>query len=265
MFQDFARIGSLMTDGKRCFDLLVQLNDKLVKQAETLGVLKEMTTSDDPRVLKTQATNEKDDKTYAIHKHHKVMTSFFNHYEGVELFNTGVLPKELQKNDLPQLPKSAPTLTQFVNPADFRKYLFQYAYHWKDVGVGWAHGEFTHRIHWYMVIEHLKSKPTWLTHEPIALFRACALPQWRHATNKNMGVWDNIVDEFGSATFRSPNSLHGYLKAAADPTHLDHKELWLLAQLIAGRAAKRLEKKKYTVPENGKAVGRSDSILWKKA
>jgi hypothetical protein len=224
--------------------------------------------------LKTQgkakgADGTKDEgKVFAIHKHHKVMTSFFAQYEAKAGFNTGMLPDSLQTGELPaQLPNSPATLTAFVNPTQFRKYLFQYGYHWKDAGVGWNHGEFTHRIHWYIVLEHLKKNPNWLEHKPIDLFRACALPQWRHTKDPNQGVWDDIFDDLSSKdTFRSPETLHGYLKLAADPAHPDHEAIWFLAQLVLGRAAKRLKEKKteFPVPEGATTVA-GKTIMWKEA
>ena len=158
-------------------------------------------------------------------------------------------------------------LTSFVNPTQFRTYLFQYAYHWKDAGVGWNHGEFTHRIHWYIVLEHLRSNPNWLENKPLELFRACALPQWRQAKDPNKGVWDNIFDDLGSKdTFRSPETLHGYLKSAAEPEHADHEQLWFLSQLIAGRAAKRLKEKTtdFPIPEGATTVA-GQTIMWQEA
>lgn len=110
------------------------------------------------KTLKARGTvsDDKDEeKVWAIHKHHKVMTSFLTQYEAEAGFNTGILPPELKTDELPgKLPVGPATLTAFVSAGDFRKYLFQYAYHWKDAGVGWNHGEFTHRIHWYIVRTH---------------------------------------------------------------------------------------------------------------
>lgn len=240
MLDDLVKIGCLMTDNDACFKYLARLNDALVNHAKVKGVFDKMVKSG-TQTLETQTTVEKDDKTLDVHKHYKVMSSYFTDYEGKALFNTGTLPPELKTDELEsQLPGGAAKLTGFVGAPDFRKYLFQYAYHWKDPGVGWRHGEFTHRIHWYMIHEHRKDNPTWLKHEPLALFRACALPQWRHKKDVKQGVWDDIVDDFGAkTTFRSPETLHGSLKAAAEPNHPAHAKLWFLAQLVMGRAAKR--------------------------
>lgn len=269
MFADFCAIGSFLTDENACLGHLRNLNDALVQHAQNRGVLKQMTTfrlGGASHTLKTQSKVVDDGVEYRIHKHHKVLTSFFGAYEGQAGFNTGTLPVELRTDELkPQLPGRAPALTGFVTAADFRKFLFQYAYHWKDAGVGWNHGEFTHRIHWYLVLEELKAKPNWLANKPLDLFRACALPQWRHAKATDKGVWDDVFDDLASKdTFRSPETLHKFLKGAAAPESPEHKPLWLLAQLIMGRAAKRLKEKPqgFQKPE-GAVTEANDLILWK--
>jgi Family of unknown function (DUF5636) len=140
-------------------------------------------------------------------------------------------------------------------------------YHWKDAGVGWKHGEFTHRIQWYIILEFLRKNPNWLNHEPLDLFRACALQKWRHASDPSKGVWDNIFDDLTSKnTFRSPETLHGFLKDAADPKHTDHSRVWFLAQLVLGRAAKRLKENKnvFEVPDGATTVA-GKTIMWKVA
>jgi hypothetical protein len=175
MFGDFCRIGSLLTDEGPCLAHLEQLNQALVTRAEQRGVLKAMTqrTLLAPPKLKSvgEAVTDDGDKV-PIHKHHKVLTSFFDEFEAQNGFNTGRLPIDLQTDEMPVLPERAPKLIAFVSPAYFRKYLFQYAYHWKDAGVGWNHGEFTHRIHWYLVLRHLQTNGDWLTHKPLD----CSVP-----------------------------------------------------------------------------------------
>ena len=270
MFDDFCAIGSFLTDEAACMRHLTTLNDALVQHAEQRGVLSKMTTFKlvgQSHTLKShgKATDDFGDK-YTIHKHHKVLSSFLETFEGQHGFNTGRLPIELADDELPaQLPARAPALVAFVSAADFRKYLFQYGYHWKDAGVGWKHGEFTHRIHWYMVLEELRTQPNWLRNEPLDLFRACALPLWRHAKATDKGVWDDVFDDLPSKdSFRSPETLHKFLKDAADPKDPNHKPLWFLSQLILGRAAKRLAEKKdsFEVPDDA-VTAAGKLIMWK--
>lgn len=270
MFNDFCAIGSFLSNEQACLQRLAQLNESLVAHAKRLKVLGKMTTFKlfgDSKQLKSLGTVEQDGIEYAIHKHHKVLTSFLTDFEGKAGFNTGSLPPDPQASQSqPKLPAKPPSLTRFVAVDAFRAYLLKYAYHWKDAGVGWRHGEYTHRIQWYMVLMELKDKPNWLAHKPLELFRACALPVWQHANDPTKGVWDDVFDDNEKTSFRSPETLHQFLKEAADPKHEHHQPLWLLAQLISGRAAKRLYEKTGTieVPKDATTVA-NKAIMWKSA
>jgi hypothetical protein len=48
------------------------------------------------------------------------------------------------------LPKGAPTLTGLLVKS-FNPILLKNGYHWKDPGAGDSHGEFTHRLQWYVL------------------------------------------------------------------------------------------------------------------
>ncbi|HKK37406.1 MAG TPA: LirA/MavJ family T4SS effector [Paracoccaceae bacterium] len=253
MLADFAAIGALMTDGPLCLRHLRQLNDALFARCER-----------DPKIFNTLFTVRKGglfgkdrtvlkphpheryggSKGFVVHKHHKLLTSVLDEHEAKSGFNTGRIPVDLPADapgpDEREMPARTPTLSRFVYGDDFRKYLFQYAYHWKDTGVGASHGEFTHRLQWYVIVEHAAASG-FLKHRPLELFAACALRRWRFEDGSQSGVWDLIVDKNGDKeeTFRRPEFLHGFLVAAADRKHEDHGWLWLLAQLVRGRSNKR--------------------------
>lgn len=270
MFDDFCAIGSFLSDEPLCLQHLAQLNESLVAHAMQLKVLGKMTTFKpfgESKQLVKKGKVEHEGIEYAIHKHYKVLTSFLTDFEAKAGFNTGSLPPDpTASKPPPKLPAKPPSLTTFVPVDAFRTYLLKYAYHWKDAGVGVRHGEFTHRIQWYMVLMELKDKPDWLAHKPIELFRACALPVWRHANDSAKGVWDDVFDDNTPTSFRRPETLHQFLKDAADPKHKHHQPLWMLAQLISGRAAKRVKEKTGTieVPEDATTVA-DKAIMWKSA
>ena len=58
-------------------------------------------------------------------------------------------------------------------PTHFAHVLLANGAHWKDPGVNLAHGEYTHRIQWWVVI-NAKIK---LTHKPANLFRKLGGPE----------------------------------------------------------------------------------------
>ena len=183
-----------------------------------------------------------------IVKHHKVLTIFFSRWEETAGFNRGVEQRE------GYLPPKPATLTDFVHANDFRHYLLKHGYHWKDAGVGVPHGEFTHRIHWYMIGEKQNdSNSEWLANKPIDLFKELGMPSTSNqmfpwsASQKRVNIWDQIVDnrsdnhEFpdcphrGNANhFRMPENLHTYIQDARDSP-----DLWALGYLIWGRTEKR--------------------------
>jgi hypothetical protein len=75
-----------------------------------------------------------------------------------------------------------------------------------------------------------------------------------------------VFDDLSSKdTFRSPETLHRFLKDAAERKHVHHKRLWFLAQLIRGRAAKRLAEntQRYEIPAGSRVV--EELIVWKPA
>jgi len=248
---DFAKIASLMTDEGACRVYLARLNDALVtrcrqKKMIAKRYLRETTT------LKTTKYEHpsKPNQSAEVVKHNKVFTDFFNQWESLAGFNKAVqqveggLPSQPKNIDLPG---RAPTLTEFVSPDDFRKYLLKHGFHWKDSGVGGRHGEFTHRIHWYIIIEYSRANPQWLTNEPIDLFKKCGDPVT--VVKDGSTVWDYMVDSGDvievpiggrlykqKSYYRSPDNLHAFL--CEDATR-GSKDLWCLAYLIWGRRTKR--------------------------
>ena len=227
--EDFAKIGSLMTDEAACKKHLKTLNDELLLHAGQRGLLSKLVKKNS-QTLK-DLPNNVNFKNPIVVNIDRVVNSFFEAFEGQYGFNNNLLTAS-------DMPSFAPTLTEFVDPPSFREYLFKYGYHWKDPGVGWGHGEYTHRIHWYMVIKQNEENGAWLKHTPIQLFRACADQIWLHGKNKNAqtGIWDDLFDNFGVGDFRKAENLHDFLWDASYSDSPNHAEIWFLSQLIMGRA-----------------------------
>ncbi|MFO7856165.1 MAG: LirA/MavJ family T4SS effector [Paracoccaceae bacterium] len=272
MLEDFARIGALMTEGPLCVGYLSRLNDALFDACKRdpqigtslLKVRKGGLLGKDRTVLRKHPDPRyRGRKGFVVHKHRKLLTAALEMHEARAGFNTGRIPVELPDDapgpDARPTPARPPTLSRVVYGPDFRKYLFQYAYHWKDTGVGASHGEFTHRLQWYVIVEHAAASTGFLKHEPLELFAACAFDRWRFEKVPNRGVWDLIVDRTGEdeTTFRRPEFMHRFLIDAADRKHPDHEALWLLAQLIRGRSDKRRIEME-AAAEQGKSSGEID-------
>lgn len=258
---DFSKIASLMTDVESCRPYLARLSAQLsILCQERKMIAKAAVPGEARSALKTKTYRHKGvSESTTVVKHKKVFTDFFRDWENQHGFNKGVAQVEGGRPSRPtqmiSLPARPPTLTEFVAPADFRKFLLKHGYHWKDAGVGGSHGEFTHRIHWYVICEYAMATPNWLTHTPVALFRLCGEPDTFFPYG-DKGVWDYLVDS-GSMNlfpaslrdtgainpnhnqpnyFRCPETLHSYLCSNENRSSVD---LWCLSYLIWGRAAKR--------------------------
>src|SRR4029453_3428682 len=49
------------------------------------------------------------------------------------------------------LPKGSAVAMGNVAGRDFNRILLRHGYHFKDVGAGVEHGEYTHRLHWFAI------------------------------------------------------------------------------------------------------------------
>lgn len=154
-----------------------------------------------------------------------------------------------------ELPKGAPTLNDFVDPDDFRNFLLQFKYQFKDPGAGADHGEFTHRLQWFAVCTAYEANDLALHNRPSDLFcflcnDYCVAKTMKPPGGKNFGLWDCLVDAFRpslgpayptSDDFRSPNRLNDYL---VSPGALKSEEVGLIAHILKNRAVKRTEENK---------------------
>jgi hypothetical protein len=183
LLDDYAAIGSFLTDEAACRPYLARLSETLVAPLRDIGMVIDRDDAgqgESPFALKTTPQVKKKSILPSkvqyfedqVVKHHKVLTSFFAKWERDVGFNVGT-----DQRDGERLPPGPATLTGFVHADDFRNHLLKHGYHWKDAGVGTRHGEFTHRIHWYMVItKHVSSNSTWLKNEPVEAFKELGKP-----------------------------------------------------------------------------------------
>lgn len=265
LLDDYAAIGSFLTDEAACRPYLARLNDALVgplKAAKLIVERRDAVAGESATALKT--VRQVKDPTASIFsreyfedqvvKHHKVLTNFFAKWERDASFNVGTEQREGDR-----LPPGPATLTGFVHGDDFRNHLLKHGYHWKDAGVGTGHGEFTHRIHWYMVAEKQKDcQSTWLKTPPVKAFKMLGQPptinqkyKWS-ASLKRVNVWDQVFDNSSTNAdlnqgealncphylkanlFRKPETLHQFIQ---EQRHTP--DLWALGYLIWGRTNKR--------------------------
>jgi hypothetical protein len=259
-FDDVAKVGSLLSSQALCEQYSKQLNDALVAYAKSTGVFDQMTewrlfgernslatpkgvgNTKHNTVLDPSTASELE-FTALRHKHYKVLSGFLAECEAKQGFNQGAYEFETKNKlgddvTLATTPGKAVTLPGFVPPMVFRQDLLAKARHFKDPSVGVLHGEFTHRIQWYIVCEYA-AQTKLLDHAPADLFKACARPVFCQGF-KDTSVWDLVLEGSGNATdFRKPEAVTEYFLRVSRPDHPRHRELWLLAALMEGRYAKR--------------------------
>ena len=157
------------------------------------------------------------------------------------------------------------TLGGLIMPNEFRR-LIEEGKQWKDAGVPVEHGESSHRIQWFMIMnqlnppidgwvefykkigqyEHRQKPPRPKRAEKMAWGSGKPIP-W-----KNLGLWDALADRnpttgtFAAGPynttedndFRSPENLHRYLTDAANAANFE-----LLNAFLIGRKKKRAEQR----------------------
>jgi len=127
----------------------------------------------------------------------------------------------------PTRPVGVPTLTSVVGGMDFQRILLRHGYHWKDPGAGGvAHGEYTHRIQWYAILE--KAPPLPLRNRAIEIFKSMG-SLWsrsnypaRPDSGGHTYLWEVLFDCFPegtdeadwrprSGTYNCPDNLTAFL------------------------------------------------------
>ena len=235
MVEDYAKIASLMTDKEACDAALVALNAVLVNSAEQAQLRKTNWRGRYRDSLKSEKFRyTRSDGTVAegkFKKHGNMLKTVLDRWEQQQGFNRETHSEE----GLPSLPASTPLLTGFVQPPDFRKYLLKHGYHWTDIGVAERHGEFTHRLHWYIICRKSNAEPNWLTNDPVTLFKECG-ESWTVENGSGNTVWDTIVDFLDRKNpevgYRNPENLHAFLTADAT---CRRKDMWAVGQVIRSR------------------------------
>jgi Family of unknown function (DUF5636) len=241
-FHDFCQIGALLSDEARCMGHLVELNKRMAKK-----LLSEMPfqLQPNPRLVglatPPQRLTAKEGKTappppHGGPKYFGALRKVLHEAEHGWGFNTTSAAH----------PDGEVMLTGFVAPRSFEQLLLQQARHWKDPGTTLDHGEYTHRLQWWVICrEHETRGPYRLAGEPVDRFRQ--MPKyisqhWRAnyllaaGADEDMAkgqkglapeytqrtMWDYLFDAVptndyraattpGTDTFRSPQNLNRYL------------------------------------------------------
>jgi len=219
LVEKFARMGALLEDKKLVLKQLCRLEAEVSLEYQMILYNREL-----------EFKHNKPGKYYhALRKVLERQESKYGFNASENLFKT----------------KPAPlTLTGFVPPDVFSNVLLKLGYHWKDPGAGAAHGEYTHRIQWYIFTTSGASNGT----HALEMFKAMGDPECctrmkdKEGKEKAITMWDYIVDCFEtnaesvptSDSARAPNYLMTFM--------LDNRDkLKTLCAYLQKRTEKRSE------------------------
>lgn len=184
----FARMGALLEDQTMVKEGLQRLESALDKELLLIRMERENL---------GQKVDEKFGTSEA--KFHKVLKRVLEKEEGKYGFNAaeGTLKEKVRV-----------TLTGIVPMEDFNK-LLKMGYHWKDPGAGTSHGEYAHRIQWYIYTTSSASNGS----HSLELFKAMAnqecltkIKTFGGDGEKEITMWDFILDCFMKSEVNTPES-----------------------------------------------------------
>lgn len=134
-FDDFTAIGSLLTDMQVVTAALAELELSMRSRVTPMRGLEG--SDDDMRIASAEYyfMRQPEDTDVVPQKH---------------LLRDSLRELETRYGFTSQVPRPR-ILTRELKPTEFRA-MIRSATHWKDSGVLWQHGEYTHRIQWYIII-----------------------------------------------------------------------------------------------------------------
>ncbi len=164
---DYARLVALLCDMTSVIGIL----RKLDRQLEGLRIFNDVADSD-------------------VMSHRKILSNVLGQKE-LELGFAGQFTQTFH----PSLTSSGgvlPTLTGFGEPEDVKQ-LIQEGSHWRDIGVSTAHGEYSHRLQWYVIAE----SGLFQADQVKSLYTQSVSPQCTSSFYpKTFHMWDFAVDCF---------------------------------------------------------------------
>lgn len=237
-FMDLVRVGALLSDQETCLLYLSLLNEFLVNEVERVVWLKGVPKSrPSPLERLTQkdiasrtakgveyGTKEIDKETAQfdktrIPKFHGALQTVLRNMENQMGFNgvgTGVLDGEIEQfantyNSV-TVKGATPTLKGFMHPNTFNDVLLKQGFHFKDPGAGIAHGEFSHRIQWFIIMcAHLLGRNGYtIRTEPLKLYALCGAIKTKYWT-KAAREKNSFGSQYGENSDFFDLSLFAYL------------------------------------------------------
>ena len=131
------------------------------------------------------------------------------------------------------------TYVKFIQPDTFRKQISE-GLHWKDPGVPFFHGEYTHRMQWCLIARELKSE----VEAPVKVFKEIGGVTYKDG---KLGLWDALFDRDGGEAANNPFKVDVNTYDGRSPERFTHcivdesaeKEIPILHWFVKSRLEKR--------------------------
>jgi hypothetical protein len=193
IFDDYAAIGSFLSDSSAVLECLVPLEVELRSEVEARA--KQASPQDIGAIIRSAAQGQN-----SVFKTHKLLTNALEKSEIAAGFNNpeqtlATLHSQALEFDTANqqwnkrydsssgkrvaqkvtLPKGVPTVVGDLDTLSFNNILLRHGYQFKDVGAAPEHGEYTHRLQWYAIGQAKKLKKIELNNEPLQIFKSMGL------------------------------------------------------------------------------------------
>jgi hypothetical protein len=261
-FNDFCQIGALLTDEVRCLGHLDEL-EKLLKErlVKLIGVEFEKILPKLKQIERIKLNKEGPRPDAPTDEAKKQLEGVDQWVKLQEFKFHGVLDRvldELEQKWGFKTIEGRVSLDGFVHPTSFADELLRKKRHWKDPGAEPIHGEYSHRLQWFIVCwEYQKGGSYKLRKSPATRFAATAAYAIAHPKKSQyegagveftlVTMWDFLCDcvrstspqrdtNFISDSFRSPEYLNLYL---TDPAREAKDRFPLLSAYLTQRFNKR--------------------------
>ena len=218
IFDDYAAIGSFLSDSDAVLECLVPLEQTLRQEVDARA--KHVSPQKMGEIVRSASQGQN-----AVFKTHKLLSNALAMSELAAGFNNpeqtlAALHSKAMEFDLGDgewkkrydasgkavpvgRPKGVPTVVGDLDARSFNNILLRHGYQFKDVGAGPEHGEYAHRLQWYAIGQAKAKSKIVLKNTPLQIFKSMGLLLAGADKLKNSGihlyVWELLFDSADSA------------------------------------------------------------------
>jgi Family of unknown function (DUF5636) len=223
-FEDYVNIGVCLSQGPRApanKTALLALEEATIKR------------------IKNSVDQAKGAQAYfqAIKEHHENQGPAVPKDKDYSKLLSGSLDEFERQHGFVVVGERLPNYVGFIGGTVFAEALSQ-GYHWKDIGAEEVHGEYTHRLQWYLVIsagviKTVSSNQEVTVYKSIAGWQIVRKSKYLWTRLFDLNSWDTAING-DKEDFRCPENLNGWLTGTEAPEFCP-----VLRSFLRARMAKR--------------------------